>query len=565
MSSPNHSFEEKTFANLTYCDYCSKLLWGLAKQGLECSECHYICHSKCSGSAPSCQSVKAKPPSRQQSGDSSIKSPHIAKNQTFTDSPAANSLRQIQNADQQQQRDKLSKHKSTPSIKSFSSQSGFDSDSSLHDTQKDDAKKSSINAEQPTTDFKHHLQQVILSSAVNASSEDIQAPAMKYLMNQTPLNPQVTTRNFTRFVSKCSPIFAFRDAVIRLISWENTADTLLAMVVWCLICFRPVVVVFGPQLLLLKVIIGKFYHKYGKQGNETFTEEPEMDEKMSTKQQTPQNSPSQPRPNNKRALSGFGLTSMLFATDDASPEYLNNLKNIQNMMGEFCDAYDLVMAKASHFDWSSETETMYLLQAILISMIALAIGVWVIPWRLVFLFGGLSVFFYNTRFVQLVIRDMGPDLAQHSEGILRALRIWYRNLEENVGDQSRVKESSLYENQRWWPGSGFTPQMLRTERGPWSDISGTIPLPSKYEHKPPAGYKWVDDDWKLDKTGPWKQNFLGVVEPDEGGWVYSNSEWEPLGKKKDSGDGSKRDLTRRRRWVRQCRRLTREERLAMED
>jgi hypothetical protein len=113
----------------------------------------------------------------------------------------------------------LSKHKSTPSIKSFSSQSGFDSDSSLHDTQKDDAKKSSI-----------------LSSAVNASSEDIQAPAMKYLMNQTPLNPQVTTRNFTRFVSKCSPIFAFRDAVIRLISWENTADTLLAMVVWCLIC-----------------------------------------------------------------------------------------------------------------------------------------------------------------------------------------------------------------------------------------------------------------------------------------------------------------------------------------
>jgi hypothetical protein len=130
----------------------------------------------------------------------------------------------------------LSKHKSTPSIKSFSSQSGFDSDSSLHDTQKDDAKKASINAEQPTTDFKHHLQQVILSSAVNASSEDIQAPAMKYLMNQTPLNPQVTTRNFTRFVSKCSPIFAFRDAVIRLISWENTADTLLAMVVWCLIC-----------------------------------------------------------------------------------------------------------------------------------------------------------------------------------------------------------------------------------------------------------------------------------------------------------------------------------------
>lgn len=266
-------------------------------------------------------------------------------------------------------------------------------------------------------------------------------------------------------------------------------------------------------MLLLRIIIGKFYQKYGNNVGDTLTEEPESDDKMSIKQQsTPQSSPSQPRQTSKRTLSGFGLTSVLFASDDTSPEYLNNLKNIQNMMGEFSDAYDMVMANASHFDWSSETETMYLLQAILISMFILAVSIWIVPWRLVFMLGGLSVFLLNTKFVQLVLRDMGPDFAKHSERAFKAIGVWYRSLEETAGEHGLNMESSLFENQRWWPGSGFTPQMLRTERGPWSDISGTIPLPTKYEHKPPEGYKWEDDDWKLDKTGPWKQNFLGVGE-----------------------------------------------------
>lgn len=193
-------------------------------------ECHYICHNKCSVLAPNCQSVKANPSSRSPS-DSPSKSSKSSKSPTLTDSPAANSLRQIQNADQQ--RGKLSKHNSTSSVRSFSSQSGFDSDSSIHE--KEEVKKSAT-ANAPEPDFKHHLQDVIISSAVNASSEYIKAPAMVYLTSQPPLNAQVTTRNFTRFVSKCGAIFAFRDTIIRLICWENTADTLLAMVVWCVIC-----------------------------------------------------------------------------------------------------------------------------------------------------------------------------------------------------------------------------------------------------------------------------------------------------------------------------------------
>lgn len=35
-SSMGHSFEEKTFGHLTYCDNCKQLLWGVVKQGLQC-------------------------------------------------------------------------------------------------------------------------------------------------------------------------------------------------------------------------------------------------------------------------------------------------------------------------------------------------------------------------------------------------------------------------------------------------------------------------------------------------------------------------------------------------
>jgi hypothetical protein len=32
-----HIFKEKNFQGLVYCDYCAKLLWGLARQGVQCT------------------------------------------------------------------------------------------------------------------------------------------------------------------------------------------------------------------------------------------------------------------------------------------------------------------------------------------------------------------------------------------------------------------------------------------------------------------------------------------------------------------------------------------------
>jgi hypothetical protein len=78
------------------------------------------------------------------------------------------------------------------------------------------------------------FQQAIVTAAVH--STDAAQPANDYLATLPPLNPQTTTKNFTRFVSKCGFIFAFRDQLILLLSWHKPVDTMTALISYCLIC-----------------------------------------------------------------------------------------------------------------------------------------------------------------------------------------------------------------------------------------------------------------------------------------------------------------------------------------
>lgn len=46
-SKGGHFFKEKNFQTLQWCDKCGKCLWGLYRQGVQCSECGFQCHRKC--------------------------------------------------------------------------------------------------------------------------------------------------------------------------------------------------------------------------------------------------------------------------------------------------------------------------------------------------------------------------------------------------------------------------------------------------------------------------------------------------------------------------------------
>ena len=43
----NHEFVVSTFMRPTYCDCCSRLLWGLSRQGLQCTNCEANIHKSC--------------------------------------------------------------------------------------------------------------------------------------------------------------------------------------------------------------------------------------------------------------------------------------------------------------------------------------------------------------------------------------------------------------------------------------------------------------------------------------------------------------------------------------
>jgi hypothetical protein len=41
-------------------------------------------------------------------------------------------------------------------------------------------------------------------------------------------------------------------------------------------------------------------------------------------------------------------------------------------------------------------------------------------------------------------------------------------------------------------------------------MTGTVELAPKEELPAPEGYHWVEDNWSLDKSGPWIDEILGL-------------------------------------------------------
>lgn len=260
----------------------------------------------------------------------------------------------------------------------------------------------------------------------------------------------------------------------------------------------------------------------------------------------------------------FNLSTLLQPASDESPEYLKNLQNIQNTMGEFSDMYDWIMSQANQFNWTSEEKTMRILQLIIISSILISSVLYVVPIKFIFLFFGLLVYGINTRFAKYVIGEVEPYMAQFGKKNSMALLEWYIDLEKRLENQDQLQEISVFENQRWWPRRGYLHEMVGDERSPWSDFTGSVYMPIITEIPAPKGYQWKEtSEWTLDTTGPWVDTYLEIeiaVKPDEDGWIYSDDNWkisipqiEPVDF--DDGEQNNETMTRRRRWIRECEKM----------
>ncbi|KAI8997484.1 integral peroxisomal membrane peroxin-domain-containing protein [Pilobolus umbonatus] len=514
----HHSFQTKTFTHLTYCDLCQQLLWGLMKQGVECNECGQVFHKKCAESSLRCSRAL---PER-----------FLDDNEVHTGSPAENYLRSLQ---QEQIYLKGDTNSSKDSIRNTDSLYFYD----MIDTER----KKKIR-ERSTLE---NIYAILISNkfqrmvAEAATRDD---PTDNYLSQRVPLNAQVTARNFTRFVSRCGPVFSFRDAVVALVSWQNRIKTWISLAVYCLLCIYPKLLFIFPEIILIYYIL----QSYTEKTDESKRKKSKPQQTKITKKTEPSVTASTEKDKKKTTESpsifSFNIIHLFQTSSEESPEYVRNLQNIQNTMGEFSDVYDWIENKICQYDLTSEEEVSMLLQSILMFSVVLSVILYFISIQMIFLSLGLIVYMSNTQFMKYMAKQLKPYIQQSNQRRLKYMKEMYASVKGNCSISDKTKELSVYENE------------TSNKHGmkSWSDYTGKTIFSGIDDVTPPKHYIWSPNTgWTIDKTGPWIDDYLGIeviVVPDEEGWVYYDTHWNKM----DNGNSSE-FKTRRRRWIRKCGRV----------
>lgn len=152
----------------------------------------------------------------------------------------------------------------------------------------------------------------------------------------------------------------------------------------------------------------------------------------------------------RRTLFARNIASALFPVfDESTPEYGRNLQNMQNMMGETSDLYDLVTSYSNYFDWSDEEVSLRILQIALFSTALLSLAIYFVPFNIICLVGGVSMFMINTRFAKYLMKELTPIFIRLGEQMMPWLQKESQKMDEFMKEQYRYKEISVYENQRW--------------------------------------------------------------------------------------------------------------------
>ncbi|KAI8816315.1 integral peroxisomal membrane peroxin-domain-containing protein [Fimicolochytrium jonesii] len=338
---------------------------------------------------------------------------------------------------------------------------------------------------------------LIASTAINSA-------AMRRASSDQPaLNLLTTTpKNLTRFVLRLDAVVQFQEELTEVLTWQNPSKTLVVMSIYVFLCLYPILFLVSPQLLIIYLIMRNYYEK--------------------------------------------AKTRATGQTTTPKVQYLKNLQFIQNSMGIYCDAYDDIKKNGALLDWSDADLTAHLLKMVLVSMFGVTIFVRFVPFNYVLLVAGVGVFLYNTAVFRAAAMTLPPV-------ILKKLKFQVDTFKEAVKEARKTGDGSivvvsLFENQRWWAGLGWIPHLLRSERGAWSDSTGTLSRPTKDLFTPPpdplGDWEWADDDWLLDVG--WAD-----VDPNTGGWQYSDHAWANPRRAPYMSS-----LTRRRMWVRKMRLVT---------
>ncbi|ORZ18037.1 integral peroxisomal membrane peroxin-domain-containing protein [Absidia repens] len=514
MSNPLkvHRFDVTTFHGLVYCDYCAKILWGLARQGVQCSVCGYHCHEGCKDMALQCRPPRRFTPDSLSMTDSEPES--------LSKYSPSSPLGSVDSGKQHHNDDALSLLSSGRSIghglslskRQHQTQHFLDNNTHGNNAQlKDDVPKPPLpqQLQQPSAKgyrkaLKQHIQHSIHPLPLSSSSYSGNSHSTIVKMTMTP---QQMAKTFTRLIARSHAFFHLVQYFYDVYEWRSPIKSTIYVILWVLLCLYPTIVILFPPILILVLFF--------RSGVQTC-------------------------PANQILLPRY---------DEGTSEYYVNLKRMQSCLMFFIRCYDNLSYHLQHASLNVNVYRLVFALSILLTCFLYMLGRWLV---LVF---GLVILLNKTWFGGAI--ETGVQLTME---MLQTVVDIVQHLLSPQQSSKMVLEVSMYENQRWWTGTGYTSQLLRSERTPWSNITGTEPLPSKENMPPPSHYQWADDDWQLDMTGPWSDGILGlvsIVECDDHGWVYSDHKWANSTIQPDllrfEKDNNARPLTRRRRWYRKAR------------
>ncbi|KAJ3113328.1 peroxisome- protein [Phlyctochytrium bullatum] len=489
-----------------------KFLWGIVKQGCQCRDCGYNVHKKCAHLvATPCPGVRA---------------PGVnASNQGHFDSSRDRPKGSIYSDDEEEDYPEGSSLGSTTAVNprylSADDTGGIPIANGGVLRSRTTAARSAGSATSPLANElrfsppKAGMDEGSLSGSGSSGSimQDLLASTAQQSVQlnkqkkeaSPPLNLLTTTpRNFTRFVSRIGPVVDVFDTITDIMTWKEPANTVIALLSYIILCIYPVLFVILPQIFLIYLITRNYYRK------------------------------------TKLEVVGKKSIAPSSTLSTTSAQYIKNMQFIQNQMGMFCDVHGEVSRHMKLLDWSNEKDTMAVLKAAAGSAVVVVVVVRLIPVNVIMLVAGVGAFFANTAFFRAASTTLPPV-------IIKGLADRVDSIREGIAAARKAPEGStvtvtLFENQRWWAGLGWIPHLLRSERAPWSDETGSIPRPSKDQFELPANdpagtWTWVDPDWRVDR---------GWTQVDETGWCYTDHVWSVP--KDRAAIGS---LTRRRAWVRQ--------------
>ncbi|KAI0338995.1 hypothetical protein BDW22DRAFT_1487362 [Trametopsis cervina] len=383
------------------------------------------------------------------------------------------------------------------------------------------------------------LSHVLLAGAIpNApTTPRARTDAPRLVSTKDPLSIPITTVNFKRFVGKAGPVFWVQDRLEEVVMWRRgNRYTGVWIAGYAFLCYFPRLFLLLPLLLLLGTLLAL---------------------NPSLQRDAPE------------LLKGVRLQPPPASTSEWSTDWLSNVQAIQNLMGVFSDAHDLVSPAITHLNYTSPYTPVILTLTALVCIVLIPL-VQLLPLRLTFLTLGLLPLslthpFTRTYLLPLLLQLLRPRLkAWH----VRLTRLIDNDRLEDRHWRSELREVFLWENERWAgvPGvddggavneSGWSKANLRPgERRAWTrgrdgwsgvaeDGSGDVSSNLTFSLAP--GWLFVEtEDWRPDLEGTW----VAPLEADDNGWVYTNDTWMDARSLPLEEWRLANGLTRRRRWVR---------------